>query len=128
MNTPHTASLERQQLYRDMDPLNLRPLWEVLHALVPRQPASPCVPALWKYQEVRPWLMESGGLITAREAVRRVLILENPGLLCRTHLGSRNRTRSRAARQRLGLRQPSRLCGAPKRRFGAAAAAAFGRP
>jgi len=43
-------------------------------------PEVACVPALWNYAEVRPWLMESGGLITAKEAVRRVLILENPGL------------------------------------------------
>ena len=34
----------------------------------------------WDYDSVRPFLMESGTLITAKEAVRRVLILENPGL------------------------------------------------
>lgn len=70
----------RQQLYRDMDPLNLTPLWEVLHSLVPRQPASPCVPALWRYDELRPLLLRAGAAITAEEAVRRVLILENPAL------------------------------------------------
>jgi gentisate 1,2-dioxygenase len=80
MNAPHPAALERQQLYREMAPLNLTPLWEVLHALVPPQPASPCVPALWRYDEVRPFLMRAGQAITAHEAVRRVLILENPGL------------------------------------------------
>jgi len=85
MNAPHpaaplSAGETRQQLYRDMSPLNLTPLWEVLHALVPPQPASPCVPALWKYEEVRPFLMRAGEAITAEEAVRRVLILENPAL------------------------------------------------
>jgi gentisate 1,2-dioxygenase len=70
----------REKLYRDMHPLNLTPLWEVLHALVPRQPATPCVPALWKYDEIRPFLMRAGEAITAEEAVRRVLILENPAL------------------------------------------------
>jgi len=55
-------------------------LWEVLHALVPPQPATPCVAALWKYGEVRPFLMRAGEAITAEEAVRRVLILENPAL------------------------------------------------
>ncbi len=59
---------------------HMTPLWEVLHALVPQQPATPCVPAFWAYEKVRPYLMESGRLITAEEAVRRVLILENPGL------------------------------------------------
>jgi gentisate 1,2-dioxygenase len=70
----------RQQLYGDMHPHNLTPLWEVLHALVPPKPATPCVPALWKYDAVRPFLMRAGEAITAEEAVRRVLILENPAL------------------------------------------------
>lgn len=80
MNAPHPANLLREQLYRDMSPLNLTPLWEVLHALVPREPATPCVPALWRYEQVRPFLMRAGEAITAEEAVRRVLILENPAL------------------------------------------------
>jgi gentisate 1,2-dioxygenase len=72
--------MNREQLYRDMDPLNLTPLWEVLHSLVPQQPKTPCVAAHWKYDEVRPFLMRAGQAITAEEAVRRVLILENPAL------------------------------------------------
>jgi gentisate 1,2-dioxygenase len=80
MNAPHPTLAARQALYREMSPLHLTPLWDVLHALVPPQPASPCVPALWKYRDVRPFLMRAGALITAEEAVRRVLILENPAL------------------------------------------------
>ena len=79
MASTTTESL-RQQLYQDMSPLHLTPLWEVLHALVPTQPLSPCVSALWKYEQVRPFLMRAGDAITAEEAVRRVLILENPAL------------------------------------------------
>ena len=71
---------DREAYYQRIARAHLTPLWESMSALVPKQPASPCVPALWKYAEVRPWLMESGSLITAKEAVRRVLILENPGL------------------------------------------------
>lgn len=70
----------RQEFYRRMDRDNLAPLWEVLHNLVPPLPATGCLPALWKYREVRPYVMEAGSLITAREAVRRVLVFENPGL------------------------------------------------
>ena len=70
----------RQELYRRMDRLNLTPLWEVLHNLIPNEPATPCKPALWKYRDARPYLMEAGKLITATEAIRRVLILENPGM------------------------------------------------
>ena len=75
-----TISAERQALYRRMDKHNLAPLWEVLHALIPDEPATPCKPALWKYRDARPYLMEAGKLITAREAIRRVLVLENPGM------------------------------------------------
>jgi gentisate 1,2-dioxygenase len=80
MNAPHPTAQMRQQLYRDMHPHNLTPLWEVLHALVPQKPATPCAPGYWKYDEIRPFLMRAGEAITAEEAVRRVLILENPAL------------------------------------------------
>jgi len=84
MNAPSSPTehqvLQRQQLYQEMSPLNLTPLWEVLHALVPVQPKSPCVPAYWNYDQVRPFLQRAGELISAEEAVRRVLILENPAL------------------------------------------------
>jgi gentisate 1,2-dioxygenase len=80
MNAPHPTALQREQLYREMSPHNLTPLWEVLHSLVPTQPASPCVPAFWKYADVRPFLKRAGEAITAEEAVRRVLIMENPAL------------------------------------------------
>ncbi|MGH8629726.1 MAG: gentisate 1,2-dioxygenase [Burkholderiales bacterium] len=71
---------QREAYYRRISEKHLTPLWELMSALVPRQPLSPCVPMLWNYDEVRPWLLDSGSLITAREAVRRVLVLENPGL------------------------------------------------
>src|SRR5882762_5800220 len=75
-----TLGAARQELYRRMDKDNLAPLWEVLHELIPNEPATACLPALWKYTQARPYLMEAGKLITAREAIRRVLILENPGM------------------------------------------------
>ena len=34
----------------------------------------------WRYETVRPGLLESGELISAEEAQRRVMILKNPGL------------------------------------------------
>ena len=70
----------RQAFYHRMDRDNLAPLWEVLHALVPPLPQSPCKPGYWNYQAIRPYIMEAGHAITAKEAVRRVLILENPGM------------------------------------------------
>jgi gentisate 1,2-dioxygenase len=80
-NSPKTVvNTERQAYYDRIKPLNLTPLWESLHTLVLREPNSPCVPALWHYKDIRPLLMQAGDLISAEEAVRRVLILENPGL------------------------------------------------
>lgn len=73
-------SEQRRAFYQRIDPYHLAPLWEVLRGLITAEPRTPCVPALWRYRDVRPFVMESGGLITAREAERRVLILENPGL------------------------------------------------
>ena len=86
MNTPdHVAAptetaAERKAFYNAIGQHSMTPLWEVLHALVPPSPATPCVPVLWKYSDIRPFLMASGQLITAEEAVRRVLVLENPAL------------------------------------------------
>jgi gentisate 1,2-dioxygenase len=71
---------QRQAYYQAIRALHLSPLWEQLHALVPPQPNTPCVPAHWCYASLRPHLMRSGDLISAAEAVRRVLVLENPGL------------------------------------------------
>jgi gentisate 1,2-dioxygenase len=80
MNAPLNIANERKALYDAMRPHHLTPLWEVLHALVPQAPTTPCVPAHWSYDVARPYLMKAGELITAYEAVRRVLILENPAL------------------------------------------------
>ena len=71
---------QRKAYYQRIGTHHLTPLWEVLGALVPRSPATPVVPALWRYAEVREYVMEAGRLITAAEAERRVLILENPAL------------------------------------------------
>jgi gentisate 1,2-dioxygenase len=79
METVPERTPERQAFYDRLGPLNLSPLWEKLHNLVTAQPQSPCLPHIWHYREVRPHLMQAGGLITAMEATRRVLILENPG-------------------------------------------------
>ena len=78
---PHaTNTAARKNFYEAIAEHSMSPLWEVLHALVPTAPNTTCVPAHWKYSDVRPYLMQSGQLISAEEAVRRVLILENPNL------------------------------------------------
>lgn len=75
-----TRASERGDFRARLALQRLTPLWESLHALVPPQPAPRCVPAIWRYADVRPSVLEAGRIITAAEAVRRVLVLENPGL------------------------------------------------
>ena len=55
-------------------------MWTSLAKLVTPEPVSGCQPASWSFAEIRAAMIEAGGLITAKEAERRVLILENPGL------------------------------------------------
>ncbi len=71
---------ERTAFYAKIDKQNLTPLWTVLGALITPEPRSACVPFVWRFDEIRAAMIEAGGLITAKEAERRVLILENPGL------------------------------------------------
>jgi len=74
------SQLSRKAYYDRIGVDNMTPLWEVLGALVPHSPKSPAVSHLWKYADVRDRVMEAGTLISAAEAERRVLILENPAL------------------------------------------------
>src|SRR6185295_7510747 len=80
MATHPQSNPKRREFYERIAHHDLAPLWEVLGTLVPQSPATPGVPAWWRYRDVRSYLMESGELISAAEAERRVLILENPGM------------------------------------------------
>ena len=78
--TDMDSQTTRAHYYERIGVDNLTPLWQVLSALVPHSPKSPAVSYLWKYAQVRDHVMQAGTLITAAEAERRVLILENPAL------------------------------------------------
>lgn len=71
---------EREAFYARIREDNLSPLWEVFSTLITPRPRSACRPHLWRYDHLRTLLIEAGGLISAEEAERRVLILENPGM------------------------------------------------
>lgn len=77
---PRDHNRTREDFYGDIAPLNMTPLWEVMSSLITPEPVSRVKPCLWRYDEVRPWLLRSGDVISAKEAERRVLILENPGM------------------------------------------------
>jgi len=71
---------ERRAFYERIGRQNLTPLWLSLADLVTPEPRSPCQPASWRFSDIRSAMLEAGTLITAKEAERRVLVLENPGL------------------------------------------------
>jgi gentisate 1,2-dioxygenase len=70
----------RADYYQRLERLNMKPLWEVLANLVPPTPHTDVQSAIWRWTDIAPFLTESGELISAKEAERRVLVLENPGL------------------------------------------------
>jgi gentisate 1,2-dioxygenase len=70
----------RRAYYGRLSQKAMAPLWEVLKDIVPDKPVTPYVPALWRADDFKPLVTEAGDLITAKEAERRVLVLENPGM------------------------------------------------
>jgi gentisate 1,2-dioxygenase len=81
MIKPGDDEQARREFYRQLQAQSMLPLWERLRELVPPTPGGTAVATGWDYDRiVRPNLMMSANLISAKEAERRVLILENPGL------------------------------------------------
>jgi len=79
-NRKHNVTGARQAYYDKISKYDMAPLWEVLRNVVTKEPKSRCVPALWKYNDIKRLMLEAGDVITAEEAERRVLVLENPAL------------------------------------------------
>jgi len=71
------VNADRARFSKEIAARNLKPLWERVMRV---KAGTAAVPALWRWEEVRPLLMRACELITAKEAERRVLMLENPAL------------------------------------------------
>ena len=80
MDTAPDPQSLKAEFYARIDRYNLYPLWEAIGELMSSVPQTRAVPHLWRFDEVRPHLLESAGLISAQEAERRTLMLENPGM------------------------------------------------
>jgi len=72
---------KRQEFYGRINGEHMAPLWEVMKGLVAPQPRPSPQAHIWRYDALRPFLMEAGALLTADEAERRVLVLENPAFV-----------------------------------------------
>lgn len=68
----------------EIDGMDMMPLWERDAGAM--TPGTKCVPHIWHYADIRPALMRSIDLISKREAERRVLVFENPGLRGSTYI------------------------------------------
>src|SRR4249920_2261715 len=82
----HNITGARQAYYDKISKYHLAPLWEVLKGLVTPEPKTQMQPALWKFPEIEKLMSEAGDVITAEEAERRVLVLENPSLRGQTRI------------------------------------------
>jgi len=74
LSPKHNIDAAREAYYDRISKFDMAPLWKVMKSVVTKEPATRCVPVIWHYED------ESGGLISAEEAQRRVLILENPAM------------------------------------------------
>lgn len=66
------------QLLTDLESTNTLPLWAQMTKLNPPAPNPQCVPHIWRYDDVKPYLLRAGDLVTEKQAERRVLMLVNP--------------------------------------------------
>ncbi len=76
----HNMQTARDAYYDRISKYDMAPLWEKLRQLVGNEPRTSCTPAIWRFRDVKPMVMEAAELISAKEAERRVLVLENPTL------------------------------------------------
>lgn len=63
---------------QDLAADHLQPLWHIMPQIAARSPGRGGVPIRWNWQMLRDYAMRAGDTITAEEAERRVLVLENP--------------------------------------------------
>lgn len=66
------------RLIAELDGTHTLPLWTQMAKLNPHEPNPRTVPHIWKYDEIRPYLLRAGDLVTEKQAERRVLMLINP--------------------------------------------------
>src|SRR5258706_16111925 len=77
----HNIEAMREAYYERIAKHDMTQLWKAMKNVVTKEPVTRCRPLIWHYGDIKRLAMESGSLITAEEAERRVLILDHPGRL-----------------------------------------------
>ena len=67
-----------ERLLSELPATNTLPLWGQMAKLNPPAPNPRCIPFVWRYDQIKPYLLRAGNLITEKQAERRVLMLINP--------------------------------------------------
>lgn len=73
-----TDTPELVRYYRELEELGTGALWTVANKIEPWEPASPSVPIIWRYSDLRDRVMRALELVTPEQAGRRVVYLANP--------------------------------------------------
>lgn len=73
------ATPELIQYYKDLEQFDTGALWNVANKIEPWEPKSQSVPVLWRYRDLREYVLRSVDLVTPEQAGRRVIYLNNPG-------------------------------------------------
>lgn len=75
----HASGADDMDRFRgDLARAHLQPLWDIMRKLAAREPNRGGRPAHWNWRGLRQQVLRAGALVSAQEAERRVLVLENP--------------------------------------------------
>jgi gentisate 1,2-dioxygenase len=78
-DTTHAPERDVQaEFHAGLRAKNLAALWVARRGVDLSQPRSPARAAVWRYGEIRPDIAKGGEIVSAKDAFRRVLVLENP--------------------------------------------------
>jgi gentisate 1,2-dioxygenase len=72
------AKSDDEAFFDSLDGKNVALLWTVISKMASPYPNPKATPEIWRYSEMKPALMESGKVVSARGAERRGLMLVNP--------------------------------------------------
>ena len=67
-------------LLEELSVTSMKPLWAQMARYNPPVPNPKSIPFIWRYEDVRPYLIRAGNLVTEKQAERRVLMLVNPAM------------------------------------------------
>ena len=73
------ATPELIKYYKDLEQFEAGALWNVANKIEPWEPKSQSVPVIWRYRDLRDYVLRSVDLVTPEQAGRRVIYLNNPG-------------------------------------------------